>query len=642
MINRIKELVNLLNKHNKLYDEGNPILSDTEYDKLYFELVKLEKENNFYLPNSPTQTINYQVITQLEKITHNHSMLSLDKTKDWSEFIHYFGDCSVIGMLKLDGLTCSLTYENGELIRAETRGDGNIGENILHNAKIISNIPQHISYKELLVIDGEVICTYENFKEFEKDYANPRNFAAGSIRLLDAKECASRKLSFVAWNLVSGGSNSHLQNLLLLEDLGFEVTPWTSSFDWDAKEYLIDKAKELGYPIDGLVGRFDDIAYGESLGSTGHHSRAAFAFKFEDETADTTLKDIEWSLGRTGVLTPVAVFNPVDLEGSEVERASLHNLSVMSALLGETPHIGQSIKIFKANMIIPQVKSADTEWPCYVQDLLIDIPISCPVCGGPTIRDTQNESTVLLCANPECEGKLITKLDHYAGKKGLDIKGLSRATLEKLIDWGWVNSITDLHELYPHREEWIKKPGFGIRSVDKILETIETSSHCDLDKFICALGIPLIGSVASKELAKQFETWDNFIDAVKNFKFYELPNFGIEMHNAIKNYNYSEAIGLAGHYITFNIPKVAEENNKNLDGIIFVITGSVKHFKNRDELKKKIENLGGKVTSAVSRNTNYLINNDKNSTSSKNKTAQSLGIPVLTEEDFIETFGITN
>lgn len=425
-----------------------------------------------------------------------------------------------------------------------------------------------------------------------------------------------------------------------MEDLGFEVTPWTSSFDWDAKEYLIDKAKELDYPIDGLVGRFDDIAYGESLGFTGHHSRAAFAFKFEDEIADTTLKDIEWSLGRTGVLTPVAVFNPVELEGSEVERASLHNLSVMSALLGETPHIGQSIKIFKANMIIPQVKSADTEWPCYVQDLLIDIPISCPVCGGPTIRDTQNESTVLLCANPECEGKLITKLDHYAGKKGLDIKGLSRATLEKLIDWGWVNSITDLYKLYPHREEWIKKPGFGIRSVDKILEAIETSSHCDLDKFICALGIPLIGSVASKELAKQFETWDNFIEAVKNFKFYELSNFGIEMHNAMKNYNYSEAIGLAGHYITFNIPKV-EQENQNLDGIVFVITGSVKQFKNRDDLKNKIENLGGKVTSAVSRNTNYLINNDKNSTSSKNKTAQSLGIPVLTEQEFIETFRIT-
>lgn len=355
---RIEYLVDKLNYYTKKYDEGEMLITDQEWDAMYFELYRLEQEYNIYLPTSPTQAISYQVVNALNKVKHNHPMLSLAKTKDWNEFIHYFGDKDVVGMIKVDGLTCSLRYLNGRLVSAETRGNGIEGEDILHNALVIQNIPKRIDYKDELIVDGEIICSLEDFEEFKDEFANPRNFAAGSIRLLDSKECARRKLKFIAWHVVSSNWETVINNLTNLRSLGFSVVPWTSSFDWDAKEFLIEEAKNQGIPIDGLVGRFNNIAYGESLGATGHHSRAAYAFKFYDETYTSYLLDIEYTMGRTGILTPVAIFEPIDIEGSVCERASLHNLSIMKELLG-TPYEGQKIWVSKRNMIIPQIEKAE-------------------------------------------------------------------------------------------------------------------------------------------------------------------------------------------------------------------------------------------------------------------------------------------
>lgn len=641
MLEKIGDLVLYLNECNRAYDEGKPIISDGEYDKLYFELMDLEKMSGIYLSNSPTQNINYQIVNELKKVKHNHPMLSLDKTKDWNEFLQYFSGIdaskSVVAMLKLDGLTCTLEYENGKLIGAETRGNGEIGEDILHNALVIHNIPNRINYKERLVVDGEIICNYKDFELFSKEYANPRNFAAGSIRLLDAKECEKRNLSFIAWHLVEGGTGFHIDNLNLLNKLGFEITPWVSSFDWDAKEYLIETAEDAGYPIDGLVGRFNDIQFGESLGATSHHSRAAYAFKFGDQIEETELWDIEWTMGRTGILTPVAFFKPIDLEGTTVCKASLHNVSVMKELLGDHPHKDQLIKVYKSNMIIPQIYEADKTSE---SSLGFSIPSKCPICGGETKIIQEISSQMLYCTNPQCEGKLVNKLDHYCGKKGLEIKGLSVATLGKLIEWGWVKSIKDIYKLNSYKDEWPQKEGFGKKSVENILNAIENSKvDCELHKFIAALGIPLVGTTAAKDLANEFKTWDNFIKAVHfDFKFYNLPNFGVETHNKIHNFNFAEAEEIS-EFVQFK--SIEDKKDNKLENLTFSITGKLKHFKNRDELKKVIEDNGGKVNSSISKNTNYLINNDVSSNSTKNNTAKKLNIPILSEEDFFQTFGIT-
>ena len=334
-IDRIKELTGLLNKaSDSYYNTGDTIMEDREYDSLLEELRSLEQETGFVMMASPTHKVGYEVKSELQKVTHNHPMLSLAKTKDWNEFIIYFGSKDVIGMLKMDGLTCSLRYVNGELVSAETRGNGEIGEDILHNIKTVKTVPQKIPYKDELIVDGEIICTYEDFEPFSTEYKNPRNFASGSIRLLDSNECAKRPLTFVAWNVIKGfdNENSFLRKLVLIDELGFTVVPWTSSFDWDAKEFLVNKAKKLGYPIDGLVGRFDDIKYGEGLGATSHHSNAAYAFKFGDETYETILRDVEWNTTRTGIIAPVAIFDEVDLEGALPKRATLHNLSIIEKL----------------------------------------------------------------------------------------------------------------------------------------------------------------------------------------------------------------------------------------------------------------------------------------------------------------------
>ena len=651
---KLLNLIYLANQHTLDYDLGHPTISDKAWDDLYFQIQELEEKLGIYYKHSPTQHIPFDVVNQLKKVEHNHKMLSLQKTKDLDEVEKFLDNCEALIMLKLDGLTCTLTYIDGELVSAETRGNGIVGEDILHNALQIKSIPNYIPKAPAkLVIDGEIICTTKNFEMFASDYKNPRNFAAGSIRLLDAEECSKRKLSFIAWEVIEGLDEYDLltERLAHVSNYGFRVVPYCLYPAWDANDdditldtmidHLKIRAEKFGYPIDGIVAKFNSVPYGKTLGETSHHFKNAIAYKFYDETYTTRLLDIEWTMGRTGVLTPVAIFEPIDIDGSTVERASLHNVSMVGETFGPLgPHKFQEIEVFKANMIIPQIASASAEG--VYEENKINFPTVCPVCGGEVKTRANADSIFMICTNPDCDGKLINRIDHFCGKKGLDIKGLSKATLEKLIDWEWIKNIPSLFALEYYRDEWVSKSGFGVKSVDKILNAIDFSRNtCELPQFICALGIPLIGSSASKELCKHFSTYQQFREAIdNNYQFFMLPNFGIEMHKAIMNFDYGEADAMVqSGVITFK-DSITSIQESSLDGLTFVITGKLNHFKNRDEIKDKIESLGGKVTGSVSKNTNYLINNDKDSTSSKNKSAKSLGIPILSEDDFIETFGI--
>ena len=640
----IRPLIDKLNYYTKMYDEGHPEISDREWDDMYFQLQSAERFYNVYYEDSPTQRVNYQVVNELNKVEHNHKMLSLDKTKDTDVVSSFIGSQPYLAMLKMDGLTCSLRYVGGKLISAETRGNGLVGEDILHNALVVKNIPNKIDYTEELIVDGEIICKYSDFEKFSNEYANPRNFASGSIRLLDSAECAKRNLSFVAWEVVKGlEDNSFSKKLNSLSSLGFTVVDnvITKNYEEDIK-LLKYFAEQKGYPIDGIVFKFDDVEYGKSLGETGHHFKNAIAYKFYDEEYETTLLDIEWTMGRTGVLTPVAILNPIDIEGTEVSRASLHNISIMEELLKYAPFKGQKVYVYKANMIIPQISRSEELFMDTIVDEFeyIHIPEICPICGGVTKIVQENESKILMCDNPQCEGKLVNRIEHFFGKKGLDAKGISKATIEKLISWGWVESITDVFELSKHAKEWKNIQGFGEKSVTNILESIERSKSCVLESIISAAGIPLIGRTVARDLAKRFNTYEDFRDAIRNgFDFTKFGGYGYEMHKAISTFNYTELDNIVENYLTI------EKNNdiinvEKLKDLTFCITGKVHIWKNRDELSKEIEKLGGKVTGSVSKNTNYLINNDVNSTSAKNNKAKELGVQIISEEDFKKIFDI--
>ena len=645
----MRNLINKLNYYTNLYDEGNPAISDKEWDELYFTLKKQEEETGIIYPDSPTQSIHFEKVSKLNKITHNHPMLSLDKTKDINDIKSFCKSRDWIIMAKMDGLTCSLKYLNGKLVSAETRGNGIEGEEITHNAKIISSIPQQVNYKDELIVDGEIICTYENFKQFEDIYKNPRNFASGSIRLLDSKECEKRKLSFIAWDAFLSFDEKFnftylSEKLDFIKKLGFSIVPsfYPDPFNTYSLDYYIDWIKKetnkLSYPIDGVVFKYDSIQEYEKAGRTDHHFKGGLAYKFYDETYETYLKDIQWTMGRTGVLTPVAIFEPIDIEGSIVERASLHNLSIMENILG-IPFEKQKLQVFKANMIVPQIYSAEKpkEKP---NSPIIPLIEKCPICGEDVEIINNNGVKIIVCTNPSCQGKFVNILEHFCGKKGLDIKGLSKATFQKLIDWGWLENLEGVFNLNQYRNEWIKKPGFGIASVDKILKSIEEHRHTTLDAFISAIGIPLIGRTVAKDLTKYFKTYEDFRDAVMDdtYNFFILDNFGEEMNNSIKNFDYTEADRIS-KLLIFETPVVNNiQINNNLTGKTIVITGKLTTFKNRAELKAVIESHGGKVTDSISAKTDILINNDVNSTSSKNKTAQARNIPILSELDFIKQY----
>lgn len=634
-IEKIKELTGLLNKaSDAYYNTGNTIMEDREFDALVEELRKLEQETRFIMATSPTHKVGYEVKSELQKVTHNHPMLSLAKTKDWNEFIQYFRNKDVIGMLKMDGLTCSLRYINGELVSAETRGNGEIGEDILHNIKTVKTVPQKIPYKDELIVDGEIICTYDDFKPFVSEYKNPRNFASGSIRLLDSNECAKRPLTFVAWNVIKGfeGENSFLKKLDLIEKQGFTVVPWTSSFDWDAKDFLIEQAKKYGYPIDGLVGRFDDIKYGESLGATSHHSNAAYAFKFGDETYETVLRDVEWNTTRTGIIAPVAIFDEVDLDGALTTRATLHNLSIIEQLeLG----IGDTITVYRSNMVIPKIDDNLT------RSNTLKIPKTCPCCGKPTEVKYTDNSKVLVCTNPDCAAKKLAQFTHFVSRKCMNIDGLSDRTLEVLISHGFINNYRDIYHLTDHKDKLYMLDGMGKKSVNNLLKNIENSRNVKLENFIAALGIPNIGLSAAKTISARFGgNYREFSGAIGNmYNFTELDDFGAIMNQSLyewmgHNIDVMRDIAREMHFIVEE-EKSVEDNY--FTGKNICVTGKLNNF-TRDSINEKIASVGAKAVSSVSKNTDFLITNEA-SGSAKFKKAMELGIPTITEQDFINMIG---
>ena len=646
MQEEMQKLVDELNAATAAYDAGHPIMSDSQWDDLYFKLLDMERTCGFALRNSPTCSVYYTEVSKLAKATHNHPMLSLDKVKDTIVPLEEkFNNKEFLAMCKMDGLTCSLEYDNGWLVGAETRGNGEIGEDIYHNAIIIPSIPNHIRYKKHLIVDGEIICRYCDFEEFSNEYSNPRNFAAGSIRLLNSAECATRKLTFIAWDVIDGFNETNLlsEKFNKLATLDFIIVPFIKSDVVDVGLLTAVKraAEANSYPIDGVVFKYNDVEYGRSLGSTSHHANNAMAYKFYDETYETTLKDIEWSLGRTGVLTPVAVFEPVDTGDSIIERASLHNASMLEETLHGIGWPGQKIKVAKMNMIIPQIVEAENEGEVFTPGRqYFPFPDKCPICGE-TLTLVKSDAGVeqLTCTNALCEGKLANHIDHFCSKSGLDIKGLSKKTIEKLIDWNYVNSLIDIFNLRQYRAEWIKKEGFGPTSVDKILDTIDnTIANVEFPRFLAAIGIPLVGLATAKIIGTAAKDWATFRSMVNdNYSWSSINTIGPEIENAINNFNYDELDKIVDNYITFITP-IEDNKTTTLNGLTICITGRLSHFKSRDELKQVIENAGGKVVGAVSGNTNILINNDSTSTSSKNLTAKKNGTPILTEAEFIEKY----
>ena len=652
-IKRIKELVENLNIYrNAYYNNSESQISDYEYDNLFDELKQLEDETGVIMSNSPTHTVGYEVKSKLEKVKHSHPMLSLDKTKNVNDLVKFAGDKDCLLSLKMDGLTVLLTYDKGELIQAESRGNGEIGELITHNAKVFTNIPLNIEYKGRLEVEGEAIITYLDFEKInsklsETDkYKNPRNLASGSVRQLDSNIAAQRHIKFIAWKVPKiedeiKSDDSFLFRLQFVKNLGFDIVPLftytNKSSDKENIEKIIEslknKASEQGFPIDGLVMVYDSISYGESLGMTGHHPRHSIAFKFFEDEEETTLIDIGWQVGKTGVITPVAYFKSVELAGTTVEKASLHNISIIEKLkLG----IGDKITVYKSNEIIPQIRDNLTRSNTWT------FPDECPVCGGITKIVKENDSKVLMCDNPNCKGKLLGKLTNFVSKNAANIDGLSEQTLERLIELGWLNSFQDIYKLSEHKDEMSKLDGFGKRSVEKLLDAIEKSRSITLDRFIYALCIPLIGRSASKTIAKyfnyDFKEWYQ-IGISQPFRYTLLDDFGETMQNSIHNFavNMDMIADLADE---FSFEKVEEKSSSvDLSGKTFVITGSLIHYKNRDELVGVIESLGAKVSGSVSAKTSYLINTDVTSTSGKNKKAKDLGVPIISEEDFLKMIG---
>lgn len=646
-IEKIKKLVERLNYHCDLYyNKQSPEISDYEYDCMFDELSRLEKETGIIMSNSPTQTVGHEVCSKLEKVIHSHPMLSLDKTKNINDLKRFISDKMCCLMCKMDGLTILLTYEDGNLVQAETRGNGEVGEIVTHNAAVFENIPLHIDYPGHLEIEGEAIITYDDFKKIndkildeDKKYKNPRNLVSGSVRQLDNEIASQRYIKFVAWKIPKGMDDKPTMYERFCEayNLGFNIVPCIAVSENNDISGSIDQlkkyAEELGYPIDGMVITYDDIKYGESLGMTGHHPKHSLAFKFYDEEAETVLRDIEWGMGKTGQLTPVAVFDPVEIDGTTVERASLHNISIMKDL--ELSY-GDTITVYKANQIIPQIMEN-------IDRSLSDIytpPLKCPICLHDTKIVKENETEVLVCTNDRCKGKLLGIISHAVSKNALNIDGLSEATIEKFINLGWIKSINDIYHLSEHKYDMVQLNGFGGTSVKKLLESIEKSRNTTLERFIYSLSIPLVGRSASKTISKYFNGDINkFMEAWKcgyGFFWNKLDDFGVSMHNSMARFyldNYSD-INLLLNEFTFE--ETSDSNiSKKLKGKIFVITGSLNQFSNRDEVKNKIESLGGKVSGSISSKTSYLVNNDINSTSSKNKKAKQLNIPIITEYELI-------
>lgn len=646
-IDRIKELVELLNHYrNEYYNNSRSEISDFEYDKLFDELTQLESETGFVMAISPTQTVGYEVKSELKKVKHNHPMLSLDKTKSVDDVVAFIGSKDGVIMAKMDGLTCSLRYVNGKLVSAETRGNGEVGEDILHCAKTIKNIPLKIECLDEIVVDGEVIITYDDFEKInftlsdDKKYKHPRNLASGSIRQLDSSVAAQRNMKFIAWKLVSGWMYGHFNRssfkdrLNLLAHLGFDVVSWKEIHHYlisynsikNDIEWIQRDAKECGYPIDGCVFGYDDIAYGESLGATGHHLRSQLAFKFYDELYPTRLQYIDWTIGKSSQLTPTAVFETVEIDGADVSRASLHNISIIKNL-GLTNNC--TVNVFKANQIIPQIDSCENDG-----NGDIEIPAICPICGGATSIKRDNESEVLICTNPDCTGKKLAQFVHFVSKKGMDIKNLSEATLESLISYGFIHNFKDIYHLSDHYNDLVQLDGFGKKSVEKLLKSIEDSRNVKLENFIAALGIPNIGLSAAKTISNYFngEIYKWLGAYFNNFDWTKLDDFGSIMAKSIEDYFYYHVADVEALADEMNFIAQEINNDNSLDGLKFCITGSFSQ--SRDGLRKALEDRGAKFISSVSKNLDILFAGDK--AGSKLTKAQQLGVRVADENELMK------
>ena len=644
MSNRVEEVKNLVSKLNKYRDEyynnNNSIISDREYDNLFDKLVSLEQETGFVFSNSPTQSVGYISLSQLHKVKHSHPLLSLDKTTELNELVEYFGNYDCLVMAKLDGLTCSLTYEDGKLVRAESRGNGEIGEDITHNAKVFSNLPIEIQFKGKLEIDGECIITYDEFERIkvreDMEYKNPRNLVSGSVRQLNNEIAAKRNIKFIAWRLHKAEGveiKNHSDGFNFLSRLGFEIVPYYIN-SFNTIEWIKDDCKEKQIPIDGVVGMFDDIEYGNSLGSTGHHPRHSLAFKFYQEENETVLTDIEWSTSRTGLVNPVAIFEPVEIDGTTVTRATLNNVSIIKELeLG----IGDIITVIKANQIIPKVTQNLTRSNTY------QIPSVCPICGEPVTIKNDNGREMLYCTNKHCKAILHDKISNFATREAMNIVGISEERLRSLMDMGYITNFASLYHLKEHRDEIAKAKGFGESSIDNLISAIEVSRKCQLNNVVVAIGIPGIGKSAARTITEYCETtgadntFQEFINlAMAHFDWSELQEIGKATSDNINNYiaeNYDDIQPLVD---ILEIEKPQQSNSaQDLNGKTFCITGKLIEFDNRNALVYDIETRGGKVVSSVTAKTQYLITNDKTSGSSKNKAAEKYGTKIISELEYI-------
>ena len=647
-IKKMKELGEKLREASRAYyQEDREIMSNVEYDALYDTLSALEKETGIVLADSPTVNVGYEAVEQLPKEEHESPMLSLDKTKEREALREFMGEHPTLLSWKLDGLTIVLTYENGELIKAVTRGNGIVGEVITNNARVFKNIPLKISFKGRLVLRGEAIITYSDFEKINETigdadakYKNPRNLCSGSVRQLNNEITAKRNVRFYAFSLVSAEGvdfrNSREVQFRWLNKQGFEVVEYrkvTAETLDEAMDYFAEAVTTNDFPSDGLVALYDDIAYGESLGTTAKFPRNAMAFKWADEMRDTRLLEIEWSPSRTGLINPVAIFEPVELEGTTVSRASVHNISIMKELkLG----IGDTIRVYKANMIIPQIAENLTG------SGNAPIPHTCPACGQETVVKKENDVECLFCVNPGCPAKKIKSFGLFTSRDAMNIDGLSEATLEKFIARGFIHDFGDIFEISRYRDEIVEMEGFGQKSYDNLMESLERAKETTLPRVIYSLGIANIGLANAKVICRHF---DNDLDRIRHASLEEVSDIDtigpVIAGNLVAYFKDEDNNRRLDHLMSFlHIQEDSPKQEQIFEGMNFVITGSLVHFGNRSEAKELIESLGGKVTGSVTKKTNYLINNDIQSNSSKNKKARELGIPILSEEDFRKLAGV--
>lgn len=675
-MNEIKKLVDQLNVYrHAYYNENRSLVSDKEYDEMLDKLIYLEETTGIVYANSPSQTVGYPAVSKLNKIKHDHPLLSLDKTTEMDKFKDYFRGYTALIMAKMDGLTISLHYDGGKLVLGESRGNGEVGEDITNNVKTFTNIPLEIPFKGKLIIDGEAIIDYATFekinkpliekavkeakekgligKDFEKyvkdhSYKNPRNLVSGSVRQLDSKIAADRNIKFVAWKMYqkvdkdgSRESNSNYDNFMELADLGFTVVPFAKCTDVDMQseivmETLKVECEKLGYPIDGMVGMFDDIAFGNNLGMTGHHPKHSLAYKFYQERNETTLVDIEWTTSRTGLINPVAIVEPVEIDGTTVSRATLSNISIIKELeLG----IGDTVTIIKANQIIPKIMENLTKSNDYI------IPTVCPDCGEPAVIKNDTGRETLYCTNQKCPARLHDKMANFCNREGMNIVGLSDERLKMLMHLGYITDFESIYHLHEHREAIEKLDGYGKSSVANLLKSIEESKQCRFSNVLTAIGIPGIGKSTAKSLAKYCAHIKNdsifvsFIDlACNDYDWTQLSDFGTVTSDNINAYikqNRSDIEALISILEIIDDSEESVSNNK-LGGKTFCITGKLIQFANRDALVEEIEKYGGKIVSSVTSKTNYLITNDKETGSSKLQKAERFGTAIITEDEFIE------